>query len=1092
MPVLAATSAAAAEPTSITVSPTSITADVSGTTGSADLTATLVGASAPFPLAHGVYYRVTAGPDETKTTTGMLGTECQAPAGAAKVTCTVTNTSGEPGTDTVEVFYDAIAPATFYQSGDPVATASVTFAGAYTVASVSPTTNKVATNSVAAYTVKGTDVNGTPASGQMPVKITQTLPTTDPATANPLYFADPTNSTFPATPLGSAGDATVSGLNTVYTQTMTVSLHDGQATIGVGSSVAGSVTVTAGANDATHTAGTAALTVSAGNADASGSIANNDVATAVTLQTPTTTSFTTKDVTEKVKVTNAAGDALGGVSVEGKVTSGPSATAAVEGSTTDQFGMATLSYTAAATAGTDNVQVWINQDTHNPNTAGFDAGEPQATGTVSLVASLTHVSFTSTAAQTLQLTQKTASVTFTLKSGTPQVATPNMTLDLALDTTSVTKGVTLSASTGVTDASGQVTVTVTEPDPTDEEAITVTGTLHGDADVTADSVITYAASTVTKATVTPLAQTLSANSTGTTITETVTVVDNFNNPVENSNVSWVITGRNGPETNDRSTGSGTTDASGVYTVSYVDAGKATKTPAIDTIAITTVLGTQSATVNYLAGSAMTKTLTLNPDLTTTGTTSNPVSPATSPVVTLTAHATDETEAPGDNILQNKAVTFSRTGAGMFADENGVPISGTSQTVNTDEDGNAIVYVRSTTTGTQTVTATSDGVTSAAAVVTYTNQYVGITPQRVVDTRTGQGSLQTAGGGNAPAVLAPNTNYVFNIHATNLPLDQEAYAFNVTAIGATALGNLRIAPSCDAATPATSLVNYQPGKDVANFVVVPNGCNQLTVYSDNSPVAVAIDAVGYYPATSPLTTGTPTRVVDTRTGLGGSTGPVVGGATARVFQVDMTSTDKAVALNLTAINPTGLGNLRVYPDGATMPLTSNVNYIPGVDKSAFVIVNVPASGKIDVYSDGGSADVAIDVFATFPAGSNLVTASPVRIADTRTGANISAGGTLNVQVTGKAGVPADAQAVLVSVTGIHTVGSTGIGNLRVFPAGGAVPTISTLNYVSSTSDVANFAIVKIGANGQISLYSDGSPIDAAVDVLGYVPAGTPAA
>ncbi|HZM64906.1 MAG TPA: hypothetical protein VFC16_01235, partial [Nakamurella sp.] len=94
-----------------------------------------------------------------------------------------------------------------------------------------------------------------------------------------------------------------------------------------------------------------------------------------------------------------------------------------------------------------------------------------------------------------------------------------------------------------------------------------------------------------------------------------------------------------------------------------------------------------------------------------------------------------------------------------------------------------------------------------------------------------------------------------------------------------------------------------------------------------------------------------------------------------------------------------------------------------------------------------------------------------------------------QVAGKAGVPTDAQAVLVSVTAVHSAGSTGVGNLRIYPADAALPNASNVNYISATTDVANFAIVKLAASGQLSLYSDGSPIDALVDVVGYVPAGS---
>ena len=85
---------------------------------------------------------------------------------------------------------------------------------------------------------------------------------------------------------------------------------------------------------------------------------------------------------------------------------------------------------------------------------------------------------------------------------------------------------------------------------------------------------------------------------------------------------------------------------------------------------------------------------------------------------------------------------------------------------------------------------------------------------------------------------------------------------------------------------------------------------------------------------------------------------------------------------------------------------------------------------------------------------------------------------------------DAQAVLVSVTGIHsarappapaTCGST--------PQTPPCRTPATSTTSARTTDVANFAIVKLAANGQLSLYSDGSPIHALVDVVGYVPAGS---
>ena len=416
---------------------------------------------------------------------------------------------------------------------------------------------------------------------------------------------------------------------------------------------------------------------------------------------------------------------------------------------------------------------------------------------------------------------------------------------------------------------------------------------------------------------------------------------------------------------------------------------------------------------------------------------------------------------------------------------------------------------------------TDGTASALATTTVTpvRQYVPVTPFRIFDTRNGQGGV-----GTAP--VTPNTLTYFDYGNTTLPLNASAYVLNVTAVGPTQLGDLRIADACDpggaptrsTVVPETSLVNYQVGQAIANAIVVPNTCGPtsagLRVFSDNSPVNVVVDVEGYYLGQQVQDGNTafdptpPTRIADTRTGV--NTGGASSITPGSHITIQVTGTGvipgnpgipadaKAVAINLTAINPNDFGNLRVYPDGSPVPNTSNINYIPGVDKAAFAVVDIPADGKIDVYSDGATIGLAADVFGYYPSTSNVVTAEPVRVFDSRNTAfapppgyrgALNANVAVSIPVAGKAGVPMDAQAVLVSVTSIHSVRSTGNGNLRVFPADAGVPYISNINYISPTTDVANFAIVKLSANGQLSLYSDGSPIHAAVDVLGYVPAGS---
>jgi hypothetical protein len=67
-----------------------------------------------------------------------------------------------------------------------------------------------------------------------------------------------------------------------------------------------------------------------------------------------------------------------------------------------------------------------------------------------------------------------------------------------------------------------------------------------------------------------------------------------------------------------------------------------------------------------------------------------------------------------------------------------------------------------------------------------------------------------------------------------------------------------------------------------------------------------------------------------------------------------------------------------------------------------------------------------------------------------------------------------------------------GDLRVYPAGGAVPTVSTLNYNANTPNIANAAVVPLGTGGAIRVQADAATIDLIIDVNGYYSStlGTP--
>ncbi|MGH9133009.1 MAG: hypothetical protein ACRDZZ_03670 [Ilumatobacteraceae bacterium] len=114
-----------------------------------------------------------------------------------------------------------------------------------------------------------------------------------------------------------------------------------------------------------------------------------------------------------------------------------------------------------------------------------------------------------------------------------------------------------------------------------------------------------------------------------------------------------------------------------------------------------------------------------------------------------------------------------------------------------------------------------------------------------------------------------------------------------------------------------------------------------------------------------------------------------------------------------------------------------------------------------------------------------TPSPCRVADTRNGSGFAAIGPdrIRVAMTGRCGIPDGATAVAVTVTATQAESA---GFLTAWPAGQALPNVSTVNY-EAFEDRANGAIVRLGAGGAIDIMA-AAPAHIVVDVTGwFVPA-----
>jgi probable HAF family extracellular repeat protein len=127
-----------------------------------------------------------------------------------------------------------------------------------------------------------------------------------------------------------------------------------------------------------------------------------------------------------------------------------------------------------------------------------------------------------------------------------------------------------------------------------------------------------------------------------------------------------------------------------------------------------------------------------------------------------------------------------------------------------------------------------------------------------------------------------------------------------------------------------------------------------------------------------------------------------------------------------------------------------------------------------------------------AGDRFTSLTPVRIQDSRPASKVGPYSTpwstqtiREVVVAGTAGVPVDATAVALNVTVTNTTASS---NLRIYPKGVSLPTVSSLNWRPGWT-VPNAVTVKVGTGGRINVYNNNGKADVVVDVVGYYEPGT---
>jgi len=247
------------------------------------------------------------------------------------------------------------------------------------------------------------------------------------------------------------------------------------------------------------------------------------------------------------------------------------------------------------------------------------------------------------------------------------------------------------------------------------------------------------------------------------------------------------------------------------------------------------------------------------------------------------------------------------------------------------------------------------------------QHHALPPARILDTRDGTGAvsmsslaIRNALDRMSAANLGPGGTMDVQITGRGgVPATGvAAVIMNVTVTNTTGSGYLVVYPN-GVARPLASNLNWIAGQTVPNLLEVPVSAEgKVTVFNSAGSTDVIFDIAGYV-STSAQSSGlsglynpiVPGRLLDTRTGLGGASTVGAGGT----ISLQVTGRGgvpaigvSAVVLNVTATGPTASSYVTVWPDGASRPVASNLNFVAGQTVPNRVMVPVGAGGKVDLY------------------------------------------------------------------------------------------------------------------------------------------------
>jgi hypothetical protein len=301
--------------------------------------------------------------------------------------------------------------------------------------------------------------------------------------------------------------------------------------------------------------------------------------------------------------------------------------------------------------------------------------------------------------------------------------------------------------------------------------------------------------------------------------------------------------------------------------------------------------------------------------------------------------------------------------------------------------------------------------------------------------------------------------------------------------------------CGEDQPLTSSLNYRQGGVAGNSGIVKlNSSGELCVFTF-ADTDLVIDVNAWLAEAPSFESLTPARLAETRVGevtVDGEAqelGRLKAGSVTEVQIAGRGGVDAqadAVALNVTAIRPAGVGYVTLYPCDEDRPTTSSLNYSGGGAVGNSAVVSLAGDGSLCVFTFADT-DLVLDVNAWLADDASFDPLVPARFFETRSGeetvdgegngvGRLEARSVMSIQVAGRGDVPEGASAVALNVTAVRP---GGVGYITLFPCDGDQPLTSSLNYAAGGA-VGNSGVVKLAADGTVCAYTQ-ADTDLVIDV-----------